>query len=161
MYEITTEQMKEIKAAVGKPIEAQEAVFNALDFNPYDDEGAGGYDSVVMERERYESERKERVGYPLDYGICETDERAEEIKAGAALSEAEEQALNENIFDGDDTLMVITELSDGTDKVLAVTVQQIWGQAGIHVINFVGFFASDDDAQKAIEAADYVTFEEG
>ncbi|MDA8649217.1 hypothetical protein N9M31_04310 [Alphaproteobacteria bacterium] len=161
MYEITTEQMSEINAVVSKGLEAQEAVFNALDFNPYDDEGAGGYDSVVMERERYESERKERTGYPLDYGICETDERAEEIKAGAALSEAEEQALNENIFDGDDTLMVITEMSDGTDKVLAVTVQQIWGQAGIHVINFVGFFANDDDAQKAIESADYVTFEEG
>ena len=124
MYETTTEQMAQIKAVVGKGLEAQEAVFNALDFNPY--EGGGGYDSVVMERERYESERKERTGYPLDYGICETDERAEEIKAGAALSEAEEQALNENIFDGDDTLMVITELSDGTDKVQAVTVQQIW-----------------------------------
>ena len=161
MYQVTPEKMVKIKVVVGKGLEAQEAVFNALDFNPYDDEGAGGYDSVVMERERYGSERKERIGYPLDYGICETDERAEEIKAGAALSEAEEQALNENIFDGDDTLMVITELSDGTDKVLAVTVQQIWGQAGIHVINFVGFFANDDDAQKAIESADYVTFEEG
>lgn len=161
MYEITTEQMAQIKAVVSKPLEAQEAAFNALDFNPYDDEDIGGLDSVVMERERYKSERKERVDYPLDYGICETDERAEEIKAGAALSEAEEQALNENIFDGDDTLMVITELSDGTDKVQAVTVQQIWGQAGLHVIDFLGFFANDDDAQKAIEAADYVTFAEG
>jgi len=160
MYEMTTEQMAQIKAVVSKDLEAQEAVFNALDFNPYDDEDIGGLDSVVMERERYKSERKERIDYPLDYGICETDERAEEIKAGAALSEAEEQALNENIFDGDDTLMVITELSDGTDKVQAVTVQQIWGQAGLHVIDFLGFFASDDDAQKAIEAADYVTFEE-
>ena len=160
MYEMTTEQMAQIKAVVSKDLEAQEAVFNALDFNPYDDEDIGGLDSVVMERERYKSERKERIDYPLDYGICETDERAEEIKAGAALSKAEEQALNENIFDGDDTLMVITELSDGTDKVQAVTVQQIWGQAGLHVIDFLGFFASDDDAQKAIEAADYVTFEE-
>ena len=160
MYEVTTEQMAQIKAAVGKPLKAQEAEFNSLDFNPYDDEGAGGYDSVVMERERYEGERKERVDYPLDYGICETDERAEEIKAGAALSEAEEQALNENIFDGDDTLMVITELSDGTDKVLAVTVQQIWGQAGLNVIDFLGFFANYEDAQKAIGAADYVTFDE-
>ena len=161
MYKITTEQMTEITAVVSKPLEAQAAVFNSLDFNPYDDEDIGGLDSVVMERERYKSERKERIGYPLDYGICETDERAEEIKAGAALSEAEEQALNENIFDGDDTLMVITELSDSTYKVQAVTVQQIWGQAGLHVIDFIGFFATDADAQKAIEAADYVTFEEG
>ena len=160
MYEMTTEQMAQIKAVVGKGPEAQEAVFNALDFNPYDDEDIGGLDSVVMERERYESERKERIDYPLDYGICETDERAEEIKAGAALSEAEEQALNENIFDGDDTLMVITELSDGTDKVLAVTVQQIWGQGGLHVIDFLGFFANYDNAQKAVGAADYVTFDE-
>ena len=160
MYKMTTEQMAQIKAVVSKPLEAQEAVFNSLDFNPYDDEDIGGLDSVVMERERYESERKERIGYPLDYDICETDERAEEIKAGAALSDAEEQALDENIFDGDDTLMVITELSDGTDKVLAVTVQQIWGQGGLHVIDFIGFFANDADAQKAIETTDYVTFEE-
>ena len=160
MYEMTTEQMAQIKAVVGKGLEAQEAVFNSLDFNPYDDEGAGGYDSVVMERERYKSERKERIDYPLDYGICETDERAEEIKAGAALSEAEEQALNENIFDGDDTLMVITELSDGTEKVLAVTAQQIWGQGGLHVIDFLGLFANYEDARKAIDAADYVTFDE-
>ena len=160
MYEMKTEQMAQIKAVVGKGLKAQEAVFNTLDFNPYNDEGVGGYDSVVMERERYKSERKERIDYPLDYGICETEERAEEIKAGATLSEAEEQALNENIFDGDDTLMVVTELSDGTDKFQAVTVQQIWGQAGLHVINFLGFFANDDDAQKAIEAADYVTFDE-
>ena len=152
--------MAQIRAVVGKPLEAQEAVFNSLDFNPYDDEDIGGLDSVVMERERYKSERKERIDYPLDYGICETDERAEEIKAGAALSEAEEQALNEDIFDGDDTLMVINELSDGTDKVQAVTVQQIWGQAGLHVINFIGFFANYEDAQKAIESVDYVTFDE-
>ena len=39
MYEITSEQMTQIKAVVGKGLEAQEAVFNALDFNPYDDEG--------------------------------------------------------------------------------------------------------------------------
>ena len=160
MYKITTEQMTIIKAVVGNGLEAQEAVFNALDFNPYEDGDIGSLDSVVMERERYKSERKERVDYPLDYGICETDERAEEIKAGAALSEAEEQALNENIFDGDDTLMVITELSDGTDKVLAVTVQQIWGQAGLNVIDFLGFFANYEDAQKAIGAADYVTVDE-
>ena len=159
MYTLSTTQMAQIKATVGKALEAQEKVFNTLEFNPYEDEGAGGYDSVVMERERYESERKERVG-PLDYGICETDERAEEIKAGSALLEAEELALNENIFDGDDTLMVVTELSDSTDKVQAVTVQQIWGQAGLHVIDFLGFFANYEDAQKAIEAADYVTFDE-
>ena len=160
MYEMTTEQMAQIKAAVGKPLEAQEAVFNALDFNPYDDEGAGGYDSVVMERERYESERKERLESPIDYGVCETDEREAEILEGSALTKEEERSLDENIFEHDDTLMVITKLSDGTDEVLAATVQQIWGQSGIHVINFLGFFANDDDAQKAIEAADYVTFDE-
>ena len=161
VYKISSEQMSKIKATVSKGLEAQEAVFNTLDFNPYDDEGAGGYDSVVMERERYEGERKERIESPTAYGVCETDEREAEIVAGAALTQEEERSLNENIFEHDDTLMVITKLSDGADEVLAVTVQQIWGQAGLHVINFLGFFANDDDAQKAIEAADYVTFEEG
>jgi hypothetical protein len=158
MYEMTTEQMAQIKAVVGKGLEAQEAVFNALDFNPYD--GGGGYDSVVMERERYESERKERLESPIDYCVCETEEREAEILAGAALTKDEERSLDENIFEHDDTLMVITKLSDGTVEVLAVTVQQIWGQAGLNVINFLGFFANDNDAQKAIESADYVTFDE-
>ena len=85
MYEMTTEQMAQIKAVVAKALEAQEAVFNTLDFNPYDDDGAGGYESVVMERERYESERKDRLESPIDYGVCETDEREAEILAGAAL----------------------------------------------------------------------------
>ena len=160
MYETTTEKMTKIRAVVGKPLEAQEAVFNTLEFNPYDDEAAGGFDSVVMERERYESERKERLESPIDYGVCKTDEREAEIVAGAALTQEEERSLNENIFEYGDTLMVITKLSDGNDEVLAVTVQQIWGQSGVHVINFIGFFANDDDAQKAIEAADYVTFNE-
>ena len=160
MYEMTTEQMAQIKAAVGKPLEAQEAVFNSLDYNPYDDEGAGGYDSVVMERERYESERKERLESPIDYGVCETDEREAEIVAGAALTQEEERSLNKNVFEHDDTLMVITKLSNGSEEVLAVTVQQIWGQGGLHVIDFLGFFANYEDAQKAIETADYVTFDE-
>ena len=160
MYTLSTTQMAQIKVTVGKAIEAQEKVVNTLEFNPYEDEGAGGYDSVVMERERYEGERKERIESPTAYGVCETDEREAEIVAGAALTQEEERSLNENIFEHDDTLMVITKLSDGADEVLAVTVQQIWGQAGLHVINFLGFFANDDDAQKAIEAADYVTFDE-
>ena len=76
------------------------------------------------------------------------------------LLEVKEQALNENIFVGDDTLMVVTELSNGTDKLQSETVQQIRGQASLHVIDFLGFFANYDNAQKPIEAADYVTFEE-
>ena len=158
MFQVTTRQIKRLKASLGQGIEAQELVFNALDLNPY--EGGVGYNSVVMERERYEGERKERISYPLDYGVCETEERAEEITAGAALTDEEEQALNQNIFDEDDTFMVVTELSDGTDSVFAVNVQQMWGQGGLHVIDFIGFFSNYEDAQKASEAADYVTFEE-
>ena len=78
-----------------------------------------------------------------------------------AVTKEEERSLNENIFEHDDTLMVVTELSDGTNKVQAVTVQQIWGQAGLNVIDFLGFFANYEEAQKAIEAAEYVTFEDG
>jgi len=158
MFQVTTRQIKRLKASLGQGIEAQELVFNALDLNPY--EGGVGYNSVVMERERYEGERKERISYPLDYGVCETEERAEEITAGAALTDEEEQALNQNIFDEDDTFMVVTELSDGTDSVFAVNVQQMWGQGGLHVIDFIGLFENYEDAQKASEAADYVTFDE-
>ena len=160
MYKITTEQITQIRAVLGKHLDAQHEAFSLLDFNPYFDEGDVTNASLVMERERYERECKERISYPLDYGVCETEERAEEITAGAALTDEEEQALNQNIFDEDDTFMVVTELSDGTDSVFAVNVQQMWGQGGLHVIDFIGFFANYEDAQKASEAADYVTFEE-
>jgi len=159
MYKMTTDQMAQIKAVVGRALKAQKAVFNALDFNPYEDGDIGSLDSVVMERERYESERKERIESPTAYGVCETDEREAEILAGAALTKEEERSLNENIFEYDDTLMVTSTLSDGTDEVATVTVQQIWGQAGLNVIDFLGFFANYEDAQKAIKAADYVIFD--
>ena len=160
MYEISTKQLASLKATIKKPFDVQHETFSSLDFNPYFDEGDVTNASLVMERERYERECKERISYPLDYGICETEERAEEISAGAALTNEEEQALNENIFDEDDTFMVVTELSDGTDSVFAVNVQQMWGQGGLHVIDFIGFFTNYEDARKASEAADYVTFEE-
>ena len=159
MYKVTEDQMSQIQASIGQDSGAQNDVFEALDFNPYDDEGIDSLDSIVMERERYANERKERVGYPLDYGVCDTEERAEEIKAGAVLTHEEEQMLNSDIFDEDDTYMVVTEMSDGNRNALAVNVQQMWGQGGLHVIDFLGFFANHEDAQKAIEAADYVTFE--
>jgi hypothetical protein len=158
-YSLSTEQMAKITSVLGKALKFQVPIFTGLDFNPYDDEGIGSLDSIVMERERYESERKERIGCPLDYGVCDTEERAEEIKAGAALTDEEEQMLNNDIFDQDDTYMVVTEMSDGNRNALAVNVQQMWGQGGLHVIDFLGFFANHEDAQKAIEAADYVTFE--
>ena len=44
--------------------------------------------------------------------------------------------------------------------VFAVTVQQMWGQGDLHVIDFIGLFANYEDAQQAGEAADYVTFDE-
>ena len=160
MFKVTDEQLAQIKASIGKSYDRQKTAFELLDFNPYDDEGVGAYDSVVMERERYERERKERIGYPLDYGVCDTEERAEEIKAGASLTDEEEQALNENIFDNDDTLMIVTEMSDGNEKAIAVTVQQFWGQGGLHVIDFIGFYTNEADAQTAIQNADYVTFRE-
>ena len=160
MYPISDEKLKEIFACLVNDYRSQKTVFNSLNFNPYDDEGVGGYDSVVMERDRYNQERKERISSPIDYGVCETEERAEEISAGAILTDEEEQALNENIFDQDDTLMVVTEMSDGTDSVFAVTVQQIWGQSGLHVTDFIGFFESEAAAQTAIKQADYITYDE-
>ena len=157
MYEVTYEQMSKIRAVLDKGLCEQKRVFDALDFNPsyY---GSGLFDSVVMERERYENERQERIENPIDYGVCETDDREAEIKAGAVLSPEEERAVNEGIFDHDDTLMVTTELSSSEDKLLVVTVQQIWGQGGLHVINFLGFFEKIESARRAIERADYVTF---
>jgi hypothetical protein len=160
MYKISEKHMSSIKVVLDGGVNAQAQVFGSLDFNPYFDEGDVTNASLVMERERYKGERKERISYPLDYGICETEERAEEITAGATLTDKEEQSLNENIFEEDDTFMVVTELSDGTDSVFAVNVQQMWGQGGLHVIDFIGFFTNYEDAQKASEAADYVTFEE-
>ena len=140
MYKVSNKQLAYLQASMQKTFEAQQETFSSLDSNPYFDEGDVTNASLVMERERYERECKERISYPLDYGICETEERAKEISSGATLTNEEEQALNDDIFNEDDTFMVVTELSDGTDSVFAVNVQQMWGQGGLHVIDFIGFF---------------------
>ena len=92
--------------------------------------------------------------YPVDYGICDED-RELEIKAGSPLTSLEKQLIDDKIFEHDDTYMVINKFSDGKDEVFGLKVHQVQGQLGIQVIDFLGFFSSEEDAEAAITESDY------
>ena len=75
------------------------------------------------------------------------------------LLEVKEQALNENIFVGDDTLMVVTELQMAPTNSNQKQSNKSGGKLAF-TLSISSGFANYDNAQKPIEAADYVTFEE-
>lgn len=154
--------MNKIKSALSLGFEIQEQVFNDLNYNPYDDDVndqfGGTYHSVVMPNYSYKSSFEDMATYPVDYGICDED-REVEIKSGSPLTSLEKQLIDDKIFDHDDTYMVINKFSDGKDEVFGLKVHQVQGQLGIQVIDFLGFFSSEEDAEAAITESDYKIYE--
>ena len=162
MFKVDFVQMKSILATLVKPVSDQAAVFDALNYNPYDDDEndqfGGTYHSVVMPNYSYKSSYEDMATYPVDYGICDED-REVEIKAGSPLTSLEKQLIDDKIFEDDDTYMVINKFSDGKDEVFGLKVHQVQGQLGIQVIDFLGFFSSEEDAEAAITESDYKIYE--
>lgn len=158
MFVVSKEQMQQINGSLASDIFEQTAIFESLNYNPYDDDAndqfGGTYHSVVMPNYSYKSSYEEMATYPVDYGICDED-REVEIKAGSPLTSLEKQLIDDKIFEDDDTYIVINKFSDGKDEVFGLKVHQVQGQLGIQVIDFLGFFSTEEAAEAAILACDY------
>ena len=130
---------------------ASEHVFDALNYNPYDDDVndqfGGTYHSVAMPNYSYKLSFEDMAAYPVDYGIC--DEEETEIKAGAPLTSLEKQLIDDKIFEHDDTYIVINKFSDTNEEVFGLKVHQVQGQLGIQVI--LGFFSTEEAAEAILE----------
>ena len=154
--------MAKIKGSLDKSISEQQAIFETLNYNPYDDaqnhdDIFNNYVLVVMQKSQYESQREEYISWPEDYGICD-EARAAQIKAGAPLTQHEDNAINESIFEQDDTYMVISVITDGVDEIHALKVHQVQGQGGVHVIDFLGFYGTREAAEDAVTKTDYFVY---
>lgn len=162
MFSVSSDQMKQIRASLKTGFLDQSAIFEALNYNPYDDDVndqfGGTYHSVVMPNYSYKSSYEDMATYPVDYGICDED-REVEIKAGSPLTSLEKQLIDDKIFEDDDTYMVINKFSDGKDEVFGLKVHQVQGQSGIQVIDFLGFFETVEAAEAAIQNHDYKVYE--
>ena len=158
MFLVSKEQFAQIKASLAKGVLEQAAVFDALNYNPYDDDVndqfGGTYHSVAMPNYSYKLSFEDMAAYPVDYGICD-EEREAEIKAGSPLTSLEKQLIDDKIFEHDDTYIVINKFSDRNEEVFGLKVHQVQGQLGIQVIDFLGFFSSEEAAEAAILECDY------
>jgi len=79
--------------------------------------------------------------------------------AGAPLTQHEDNAINESIFEHDDTYMVVGVITDGVNEVHALKVHQVQGQGGVHVIDFLGFYGTREAAEDAVKNTDYFVYE--
>jgi len=73
MYDVTPEQTNAILRTIGKPMDAQQTVFDELDFNPYDNysNGVGDVSGVIIIAKRdIEKRLKEEREDPFNYYFC-------------------------------------------------------------------------------------------
>lgn len=162
MFKITSNQMLELRSSINSGLEKQKTVFDKLNFSPYDDDGTGEfggtYYAIAMLKETYKAAVDNIKADPYYHGICD-EVRDKEITSGASLTKAEQDAIDQEIFQDDDTVIVMSNLSDGKSSIVCVSVQQSQGQGGIQVIDFLGFYKDSNDAERAILTSNYVTSE--
>ena len=165
MYEVTPEQMDSILLVIGLPLGEQEAIFNALNFNPYDNysDGAGDVGGIIIIPKRdLEDRLKDEQKDPFNYGRF-PEERMKEIEAGSTFNAREVETVKANLieecFDDDgNVFQASTEISDGERTVSVLYAEQIQGQGGLHIVDFFGFFETEELMDKAIETFEDVIF---
>ncbi len=159
MFKISSELLSKIQQSLNNNLSGQKGIFEAMDLNPYDDFD-GDLDAdrrckTAMYRVKYEMEKEERTKYADSFFLF-SEMRCEEIMAGAELTQDEEHAVHEAIFEDDDSFAVISELSDGERSLFTLTMQQIQGQGGLHILEFLGFYESEKSAEDALESMDRI-----
>ena len=159
MQKVTQEQMDTIVSILDKPIEEQKTVFDDLNLSPYENyaNNAGDIGGILIISEgdindRLESAQKS----PSDYTGF-TEKRIIEIEAGSLLTEDEieiikAQYIQECIEDDGSEFLVSTEISDEKRSIFVLYAEQMQGQGGLNIINFFGFFETDEELEKAMQS---------
>lgn len=166
MFKITTSQMDRILESTEASLEIQSALFDELGFdsNEYDYSDEEPVDALCAVP-KYTFDTEDILSNPLDYFDNLTKKREDEIKAGAAITEAEleqyyREAANERATGfggGVDTFAVILIFDDGTRKAYGLCVDIMMGQGGSEYIDFFGLFKTYAEADAARDKiTDYV-----
>ena len=173
MYKVSSEQMKAITETIGQSLEVQTVVFEAMDLNPYEfyeNHDPADYFNIVLSVEELEDQIKYLQEYPEEWvrtgdeGVRSdgfSEDRIKEIESGSKITpkeaeEIRESYIQEKRYEECPVTWTITEITDNITTVYAFYFEQMWGQGGLHINDFWGFFATVEDADKALQEMDLI-----
>ena len=154
MHKVTPEQMDQILHSMKTEGKDAGTIFQSLGLNPYDyHENGGKLEFNVVVYESRITERIEEVqNYPEDLTDY-SEERIAELKAGSKLTDEELEGWRELFIESEQKeefaeYAVVSELTDSKRSVYTLYFEQVWGQGGLHINEFFGFFETEDEARK-------------
>ena len=155
MLKVKTQQMAAIKTCLGKTLAIQQKAFDELGYSNSAQqvfpEGKQPNFFQVINDESYIEIKDEIKNDPEYYDIFPED-RGKDIQQGAGLSEEEETTLHDYIFENNtDNFISITEVSDESETVFCLLLESDYGELGFEIIDFFGFYSSEDEASTALE----------
>ena len=163
MHKVTKEQIDGIIACMTDPVSGKDGeVFDALNLSPYDYCQNGGeleFINVIYMQD-IEDKIEEAQSYPEDYF---DEDRAAEIEAGAKLTADDiERVKASHIKSCEEDefahYATISEVTDGNRSVFVAYTESSWGQGGININEFFGFYISDQAARHALSQMDDMIF---
>ena len=138
MYHVSTEILNQLIEALSKPVDQQEAIFNEIEFNPYDnsvDDERFEYGPVVFQ-ENVTSHINEVIENPEYYDYL-SEPRIEAVSQGDPLTDDELTQIKESFItqEADDEgteFAIISEISNGESSIFTCYFEQMQGQGGLH-----------------------------
>lgn len=158
MHKVTNGQMDGILACMNHPVDgAQDAIFEALNLNPYDHYEDNNPDFVLVVRESLiESHLYDLLNHPDAY-LDEDDSRYSRLTNGKKLNSDEIEQLRAEYIEQqrheeDAEYMVVTSLIDEQERAVFVAYSEMaMGQGGINIVEFFGFYATEEEATRACQ----------
>jgi hypothetical protein len=163
MHKVTEEQMDSIIACMTDPVNGKDGeVFDALELSPYDYCQNGGeleFINVIYKRD-IEDKIEEAKSYPEDYF---DEDRAAEITAGAKFTADDMERVKASHIksceeDESAHYATISEVTDGNRSVFVAYIDSSWGQGGVNINEFLGFYISDQATRYALSQMDDMIF---
>jgi len=159
MHKVTQEQMDGIIECMNQPvIGVQDAVFEALNLNPYDNyDDDKWHDFVLVVRENSINWHiEDQLTQPESYFV-EGDSRLNKLLKGETLDEGELRELRESYIEQqrneeDAEYMIIAPISDEKERRAFVAyTEMMMGQGGINIVEFFGFYVTEEEAKRACQ----------
>jgi hypothetical protein len=160
MHKVTKEQMDKVFSC-NETGEDHSVVFDLLDLNPYDKyDESYELDFVCVLREyKFEWLLDEVIAYPENY-FSEGDELIMRILTSKKSTEDDVAYLREYFIQVEEEeespeYMIVSEMSDDSGlSAFVVYIEQMWGQGGLYVNEFIGFYKTAEEAEIASQNVD-------
>jgi hypothetical protein len=158
MHKVNKEQMNSILACMNRPVKgAQDVIFEGLNLNPYDHYEDNNPDFVLVVREdSINSHLNDLINHPDAY-LDEDDKWFERLSGGKTLNSSEIEQLRAEYIEQqrheeDAEYMVVTSLVDEQERAVFVAYSEMaMGQGGINIVEFFGFYTTEEEATRACQ----------